>query len=529
MGKRKNAELLLQTEKLFIDALINSLPGILYLYNEQGQFLRWNRSFEIVSGYSPKELARIHPLDFFAESEKQIIAEKIQEAFTTGDAWVEAGFVTKDRRVLPFFLTGRRILFEGKQCVIGMGIDISKRKKIEERVEEQAAFLDEARDAIVARGLDGTLLYWNQGAERMFGWKREEVLGRNVGEFFYADSAVYDQLNQGVIDKGEWSGELRVLGKDRQEIIVESRWTLIRDKAGKPKSVLGINTDITEKKKIEAQFLRAQRMESIGTLAGGIAHDLNNILAPILISIELLQKSARDRQSAKLLKTIHTSAQRGADIVRQVLSFARGVEGERIEIQPKHLLNDLAHIINDTFPKNILQDFTVPREIWTISGDATQVHQVLLNLCVNARDAMPNGGRLDVKVENCELDANYAAMNLQAKPGRYVKISVTDTGMGIPRENLDKIFEPFFTTKDVNKGTGLGLSTVVAIVKSHGGMINVYSERARERPSTFTSRRWSPPMRPGGWRKKSICPGARAKRSCWWMMKRPSSRSRARP
>ena len=234
--------------------------------------------------------------------------------------------------------------------------------------------------------------------------------------------------------------------------------------------------DLTERKKLEQQFLRAQRMESIGTLAGGIAHDLNNILAPILLSIGILKTTVTDPQAEMILETIEISAKRGADIVRQVLSFARGVEGERVEIQPKHLLKDLESIIHDTFPKNIRLEFSIPDETWTILGDPTQVHQILLNLCVNARDAMPNGGSLTVTVENRVLDEQYAAMNIQAKPGRYVQISVTDTGTGIPPDLVDKIFEPFFTTKELNKGTGLGLSTVMAIVKSHDGIINVYSE-----------------------------------------------------
>ena len=162
--------------------------------------------------------------------------------------------------------------------------------------------------------------------------------------------------------------------------------------------------------------------------------------------------------------------------MRQVLSFARGLEGERIEVQPKHLLKDLENIIKDTFPKDIRLQFSIPNDTWTILGDPTQVHQILLNLCVNARDAMPNGGSLTIGVENCVLDEQYAAMNIQAKAGRYVMISVTDSGTGIPPDILDKIFEPFFTTKELNKGTGLGLSTVMAIVKSHGGFVNVYSE-----------------------------------------------------
>jgi nitrogen-specific signal transduction histidine kinase/CheY-like chemotaxis protein len=240
--------------------------------------------------------------------------------------------------------------------------------------------------------------------------------------------------------------------------------------------VLAINTDITDKKKIEAQFMRAQRMESIGTLAGGIAHDLNNILAPIILSIDFLRSISNDPQATKILQAIELSARRGADIVRQVLSFARGQEGQRIEVQSKHLFKDLEVIMKDTFPKNIRLHFSVPGDIWTILGDPTQIHQILLNLCVNARDAMPGGGSLTIGVENKTIDEQYAAMNIEAKAGRYVVLSVTDTGTGIPRDHLDKIFEPFFTTKELNKGTGLGLSAVMAIVKSHDGFVNVYSE-----------------------------------------------------
>jgi PAS domain S-box-containing protein len=234
--------------------------------------------------------------------------------------------------------------------------------------------------------------------------------------------------------------------------------------------------DLSERKKLEQQFLRAQRMESIGTLAGGIAHDLNNILAPIMMSIEMLKLTSTDPEADTILETISRSAKRGADIVRQVLSFARGVEGERIEVQPKHLLNELENIIRDTFPKDILQNFSVPNDIWTILGDPTQVHQILLNLCVNARDAMPQGGTLNISVRNSVLDQPALSMNPKAVPGRYIHLVVSDSGTGIPADLIDKIFEPFFTTKELNKGTGLGLSTVMAIVKSHSGIINVYSE-----------------------------------------------------
>jgi nitrogen-specific signal transduction histidine kinase/ActR/RegA family two-component response regulator len=234
--------------------------------------------------------------------------------------------------------------------------------------------------------------------------------------------------------------------------------------------------DLTERKKLEQQFLRAQRMESIGTLAGGVAHDLNNVLAPIIMSIQLLKIKSKDPQADKVLGTIETAAKRGADIVRQVLSFARGIDGQRVEVQPKHLLTDLQRIITDTFPKNIQLRFSAPTDTWPILGDATQVHQVLLNLCLNGRDAMPDGGNLTIEVENCELDEHYVAMDAKVKPGRYVRITVADSGTGIPPDIIDRIFEPFFTTKGPHSGTGLGLSSVMAIVKSHGGIVNVYSE-----------------------------------------------------
>jgi PAS domain S-box-containing protein len=352
----------------------------------------------------------------------------------------------------------------------------NERREAEMQIAQQAAFLDKARDAIIARDLEGKILFWNEGAERIYGWPREEALGRNIAVLVYPNPLPFEEVNNLTISNGEWYGELQHVTKDGRELTIEAHWTLIRDKQDRPKSVVAINTDVTEKKKIEAQLMRAQRMESIGTLAGGIAHDLNNILAPIMMSIDILKSTSTHPQARTILETIEISARRGADIVRQVLSFARGLEGQRIEVQPKYLLKDLESIIRDTFPKDIRLQFSVPDDIWTIMGDPTQIHQILLNLSVNARDAMPNGGLLSIEVENCVLDEQYAAMNIQARAGRYVRINVTDSGTGIPAALLDKIFEPFFTTKEPNKGTGLGLSTVTAIVRSHNGIVNVYSE-----------------------------------------------------
>jgi len=217
-------------------------------------------------------------------------------------------------------------------------------------------------------------------------------------------------------------------------------------------------------------------MESIGTLAGGIAHDLNNMLTPMMLSLQILKEKFKDEQSHKMLSILENNSKRSADLIKQVLSFARGVEGERNPLAAKHVIAEIEKVAKETFPRNIEIQTSIQKDLFTISGDATQLHQVIMNLCVNARDAMPDGGILDITASNFFIDQNYARMHTEAKIGSYITIAVTDTGIGIPPQVLNRIFEPFFTTKEFGKGTGLGLSTALAIVKSHGGFINVYSE-----------------------------------------------------
>ncbi len=478
--ERKESEKALQRERDFSSAVLDTAGSLVVVLDPKACIVGFNRACELVSGYSFEDVKGRNAFELLLVPEELTEVSAMFDRLRAGQfpTSIENHWVTKSgsRRLIAWSNTALLGADGTVEYIIGTGIDITERKQSERKIAEQAAFLDKARDAIQVRDLEGRILFWNEGAERVYGWKSEEVVGRPIIELLYRDPKKFQEVNGLTISQGEWHGELQHLTRGRGEITVEARWTLIRDDRGEPKSILAINTDITEKKKIEAQFMRAQRMESIGTLAGGIAHDLNNILAPIMMSIEMLKETSTDPQADRILETIQVSAQRGADIVRQVLSFARGLEGERIEIQPRHLMNDLQRIIKDTFPKDIDLSFTIAPDTWTILGDPTQIHQVLLNLCVNARDAMPNGGTLSVEMENRELDEHYAAMNLQAKAGSYLKISVTDSGIGIPPELVDKIFEPFFTTKDLNKGTGLGLSTVMAIVKSHEGVINVYSE-----------------------------------------------------
>ncbi|HYF34417.1 MAG TPA: ATP-binding protein, partial [Prosthecobacter sp.] len=306
------------------------------------------------------------------------------------------------------------------------------------------------------------------------GWSPEEAAGRDAAELIApTDAAREEEAARATLRTGEWSGELRHTTKSGQIVDVESRRTLIRDPEGQPKSILSINTDISEKKLLAAQLLRTQRLESIGTLAGGVAHDLNNALTPIMMATELLRIHYPD--AADLVDTVEMSAMRGADMVRQLLTFAKGVQGERLLVQPRHLLDEIEKIIRGTFPKNILLRTAYTSDLNSVLGDATQLHQVLLNLTVNARDAMEHGGTLTLEAENTEIDATYASAIPDAAPGHYVVWRVSDTGTGIPPEIMDRIFEPFFSTKGPDKGTGLGLSTILGIVKSHRGFIQAYS------------------------------------------------------
>jgi two-component system, cell cycle sensor histidine kinase and response regulator CckA len=341
------------------------------------------------------------------------------------------------------------------------------------RLAEQAALLDEAQDAIIVRDLDDRITYWNRSAERLYGWTAEEATGRRIQHLLHLDPDEYAGGQQVLLDEGSYVDEMTKRAKDGRQLIVECRWTLVRDDDGAPNSVLGIDTDITERKRIEQQFLRSQRMESLGKLAGGIAHDLNNALLPISASIELLRDREQDPLKQRLLGVMEASARHGAEMVDQVLSFARGVGGKREPLGLGDVVEEVRRISTDTFPKNISIVTDVAADLWPVVGDATQLQQVLVNLCVNARDAMPEGGTITIDAENTD---RHGGPSRHAGDDPYVTLRVSDTGLGVPAEVREQIFDPFFTTKPSGEGTGLGLSTSAVIVDSHGGDIALESE-----------------------------------------------------
>jgi two-component system cell cycle sensor histidine kinase/response regulator CckA len=483
--ERKRAEQTLrESEERFRTIFARSAIGIGISDIRSRRITESNAALQAMLGYSAAELrekttlALLHPEDVTAEVENE---RKLLEGHT--DHFVaEKRYIRKDGNIVWGRTTVSLVKDPAGAPLFGIALmeDITQKNDAEEKIREQAALLDHAQDAICVRDLESKITYWNKGAERLYGWTSREVLGQNEFDLLMKEvSPDVGRAQKEVLENGEWVGELTQRTKAADDVIVQSHWTLVRNGTGDPASVLVINTNMTDRKKLEAQFLRAQRLESIGTLAGGIAHDLNNVLSPIMLAAHLLRSRTTDPTMRKWIDTIEASTQRGAGILSQVLTFARGATGKRMLVQPKHLLKEMGKIATETFPRSIDTNVDVPRDLWTITGDPTQLHQVLMNLCVNARDAMPAGGTLTIKGENVILDDDDARQIIEAVPGPYVMLTVSDTGAGIPKQFMEKIFEPFFTTKEPGRGTGLGLSTVHAIVKSHKGFIRLASDQGK--------------------------------------------------
>jgi len=442
----------------------------------------WGSGAERVLGFDPKLLDRssnawlemVHPED------RDATRLSIGTAMATGLSF-DVQYRLRHGAENYRWIQDRGFLVADAQgrCVrmFGMMQDVTQRKLAEDTMREQATLLDQTQDAILVCDLEHHVLYWNQAAQRLYGWTYGEVLGKPIHELMLKGTPGHlTGAKEAALKDGHWSGEVTLFNKEGKSLTIESRWTLLRDRGGKPYAFLVANTDLTERRLLEAKFLRAQRLESVGALASGIAHDLNNVFTPIMMTAQLLNDPLDEATRANMLGVLLNSARRGAEMVKQVLSFTRGNEGGPAHVQVKHLLKELEQMMRDTFPHNIRIEKNIPPDLAIVCGDSTQLYQVFMNLCINARDAMPKGGVLAMEAANVFLPAAKDESGAERKAGTYLCVTVSDTGVGMSPEVQRRIFEPFFTTKEAGKGTGLGLSTVMTLVKAHGGFVEVESE-----------------------------------------------------
>jgi nitrogen fixation negative regulator NifL len=455
-------------------------PASIVITDIAGNIEYTNPQFSELTGYSRAEVLGRNPRILKSGRTPREEYQRLWQTITAGHEW-RGEFYNRKKNGEFFWETASISPIRDPRGNIthflAIKEDVTARKRDQERIREQATLLDQTQDAVLVLGFDRRFRYCNRSVVRSYGLSAEQVLESDSARLLFPEvPARCDEVCQTTLERGAWTGEIgftTALGARRLAL---SRWTLICDDVGRPSSFLIVNTDITEQKRLEEQFLRTQRMESIGTLASGVAHDLNNILAPILLSTGLLRSSVTAPEDLETLTVIEQCAQRGTAVINQLLTFGRGIEGEKIPVQLRALLKEIANVVRETFPKSITLVQHVPSELWLVQANPTQMHQVLLNLSVNARDAMPSGGTLTLAAENVVVDDAFAAMNPEAKAGPYVVMQVSDTGTGIPPEILPKIFDPFFTTKAIGKGTGLGLSTVIGIVRSHAGFVLVDSQ-----------------------------------------------------
>jgi len=457
---------------------IKSVNDAVFITDLENNILFVNQAFCQMYGYVLEEVRNTNISRLWIKDESEILAATLQ-----GGWQGEILNVRKDGVHIPINLSASVIKEEsGKPiALVGIARDIAEQKRIDSTLRKLSQAVDQSPVSVIITDVQGAIEYVNSKFCQSTGYQEKEVIGKNPRMLKSGKTSQeeYAHMWDIIMHGGAWSGELQNVRKNGELFWESVHISPIKNSQDEITNFLAVKEDTTDRKKLEAQVRRSQRLEIVGTLASGIAHDLNNVLSPIMMAIQLLRMKIQDQKGLQILSTLESTANRGADIVKQVLSFARGAEGERVLVQPKHLLREVQEIANETFPRSVKIEASIPKDLSPVLGDATQLHQVFMNLCVNARDAMLQGGMLTLKAENITLDERQAAMHYDAKTGPYVVVSIIDTGVGIPAEHLDKIFDPFFTTKEIGKGTGLGLSTVLALVKGHKGFISVYSEVGR--------------------------------------------------
>jgi two-component system cell cycle sensor histidine kinase/response regulator CckA len=479
--ERNRVETQLKQERDFIDTMLDSIPGMLYVYDDTGHLVRWNKQHEDMTGYSAAEMKGMHVLDWFGgyEPDTSYISKAVSDIMEKGRGEVEANLIAKDGKAISMYFTGVRLNIAERFYFTGIGIDITERKRAEETLRNSEAMLKSVFQAIpvalITVDANRIITKANDFNFVTFGYRPDELIGCGPNMFYFNDEESR-KVTEILTSASTSIAEARMKKKDGSEI-----WALLcRSSLNTENGFAGAVVtalDITARKALEERLRQSQKMEAIGQLAGGVAHDFNNMLQAIIgyTDMVLFEIGPDDKNREKLME-VYKAGQRAAALTRQLLAFSRRQVLQLGPLDMNHVIEDVLKMLRRLIGENIELVVNQCQKIWTVNADRSQMEQVLMNLCVNARDSMPEGGRLSIETDNLVLDADYCAQNNWAKPGRYVRFSVADSGCGMDPETRSKAFEPFFTTKEEGKGTGLGLATVYGIISQHEGLINIYSE-----------------------------------------------------
>lgn len=469
-----------------LETLISNLPGIAYRcrfdQNWTMEFIS-NACLDL-TGYSSHDLVQnnrisyssiIHPedrefvWDLIHTSVKKKKSYQLTYRIFTSDGiekWVwEKGRGIYDKNGSVLFLEG-------------FITDVTEQKRTEERLRFQSQLLDSVRESVVATGLNDTVIYWGKGAQALYGYSPNEVIGESFTQLIENQNPSHhsEQLEK-VKREGSWQGQNLQKNKADKTFWADTMISLVSNERGEPCGFIRIDRDLTERKKLEIQLQHSQKMEAIGRLAGGIAHDFNNILMVINGYCDvLLEQLDKNNSIYNQLKEIRTAGDRAVDLTRQLLTFSRKQVLQRKPINLNNLIDDMAQMIHRLIGADIQLKIIKDDKLGLIKSDISQLEQIIMNLVVNARDAMAQGGNLTIQTDNIYLNKAQTSHYHGAKPGAYLLLKIQDTGCGMSSDVKERIFEPFFTTKEFGKGTGLGLSTVYGIVKQSDGFIHIETE-----------------------------------------------------
>jgi PAS domain S-box-containing protein len=491
ISARKRAQTALAESEQMARAIIETALDAFMQLDEVGTVIDWSPKAEAMFGWSRGEIVGRNIREFVIPPENRAVnAERLADFLKDAAKGVagrryEAPSLRRDGKIVDTEISITALQRGSGYLINGFIRDITARVQAERDRDRNREFLNRIIEnvtvAVLVKGVrDRRYLLINEAAERLWGVRREQVIGKTAREIFPQATADVIEENDRQLLKSKtnfYLGDHALKSPGNGTRVVTSNRLAICDQNGEVQYILGVVEDVTERRAMEDQLRQSQKMESIGQLTGGIAHDFNNMLTVITGTIDILADAVKDKpQLAAIAKLISEAADRGAELTSHLLAFARRQPLQPREIDVNALLVESEKLLHRTLGEQVDIELLLDKEPWLALVDPTQLTTALLNLAVNARDAMPNGGMLTLETGNAVLDQSYADANKDVQPGDYVVIAVSDTGGGIPEAIRHRVFEPFFTTKDVGKGTGLGLSMVYGFLKQSNGHIKMYSE-----------------------------------------------------